>query len=685
MSLADALLAQLDQLRQQIEYHNRQYYVLDDPQIPDAEYDRLFRQLQQLEAEHPQLLSADSPTQRVGGAPLERFAPVAHRLPMLSIRTETNSEPEGALNFDARIRRALGLGEADAPVAYAAELKFDGLAVNLRYERGLLVQAATRGDGATGEDVTQNIRTIHSIPLRLQGEALADVLPDVLEVRGEVFMSRADFAAYNQRQRQQGKATLVNPRNGAAGSLRQLDPKICAERPLSFFAYGLGEVQGWDKLPATHLEVLDALQALGIPVCEHRALAQGGAELQAFHARILGLRDQLPFDIDGVIYKVNGLELQRQLGFVSREPRWAVAHKYPAQEELTRLLGVDFQVGRTGALTPVARLEPVFVGGVTVSNATLHNMDEVRRKDVCIGDQVIVRRAGDVIPEVVRSVPGSRPADARIIELPSQCPVCGSDVQQNDGEAVARCSGGLYCSAQRKEALKHFASRKAMDIEGLGDKLIDQLVERDLVHSPADLYHLRLEQLAGLERMAEKSAQKLLIALEQSRDTQLQRFLFALGIREVGESTARGLAQHFGELEPLMAATEEELLQVADVGQVVAANVHGFFQQGHHREVIQALRDAGVHWPRLERPVAAASSPLAGKILVITGTLSRPRDEIKAELLALGAKVAGSVSKKTDYLLAGADAGSKLAKAESLGVKVIDEAELEALKTAEVS
>ena len=668
-------------LRREIEQHNHAYYVLDAPTIPDAEYDRLFRELQDIEAAHPELLSMDSPTQRVGGKPLPEFLPVRHVVPMLSIRTETDTEPTGARAFDARVRRELGLGETDAAVDYAAELKFDGLAVNLRYEHGVLVQAATRGDGETGEDVTQNIRTVRRIPLRLTGEA-----PPVLEVRGEVFMSRPDFERYNEKQRAMGKATLVNPRNGAAGSLRQLDPAMTAERPLSFYAYGLGETRGWD-VPATHAGLLDALAAGGLPVCEHRAVVQGAEGLIAFHARMRAMRDTLPFDIDGVVYKVNSLALQQRLGFVTREPRWAVAHKYPAEEALTTVEAIELQVGRTGAITPVARLAPVFVGGVTVTNATLHNEGEARRKDVRIGDTVIVRRAGDVIPEVVSVVLDKRPMKEHggplhaPFEMPASCPVCRSAVEKPEDEAIARCTGGLFCPAQRKRALLHFAGRRALDIEGLGDKLMEQLVDHAIVKTPADLYKLGLLAMVNLERMAEKSAANILAALEKSKHTTLARFIFALGIRNVGETTAKDLARHFGKLDALMAADVAGLQQVPDVGPVVAASIARFFAEPHNREVIEQLRAAGVHWQEGE-PAAAVNSPLAGKTFVLTGTLpTLTRDEAKGMIEALGGKVAGSVSKKTDYVVAGAEAGSKLDKAQALGVNVLDEKQFRELLT----
>ncbi|OHC64813.1 MAG: DNA ligase (NAD(+)) LigA [Rhodocyclales bacterium GWA2_65_20] len=668
-------------LRREIEQHNHAYHVLDAPTIPDAEYDKLFRELQALEVAHPPLIRPDSPTQRVGGKPLPGFAPVRHVVPMLSIRTETDTEPSGARAFDARVRRELGLSEGDPDIEYATELKFDGLAINLRYENGALVRAATRGDGETGEDVTQNIRTVHRIPLRLLGD-----VPPVLEVRGEVFMSRPDFERYNAKQRALGKATLVNPRNGAAGSIRQLDPAMAAERPLSFYAYGLGECSGW-TMPAKHSDVLDALAGFGLPVCEHRAVVAGADGLIAFHARIREARDALPFDIDGVVYKVNSLALQQRLGFVTREPRWAVAHKYPAEEALTTVEAIEVQVGRTGAITPVARLAPVFVGGVTVTNATLHNEAEARRKDVRIGDTVIVRRAGDVIPEVVSVVMERRPTKDSsggeplhpVFELPKTCPVCGSAVERPEDEAIARCTGGLFCPAQRKQALLHFASRRAMDVEGLGDKLVEQLVDNAIVKTPADLYKLGLLAMVNLERMAEKSAANILAAIEKSKTTTLARFIFALGIRNVGEATAKDLARHFGNLDAVMNADSDRLQQVPDVGPVVAASIARFFAESHNIEVIEQLRAAGVNWPE-GAPSAIANSLIAGKTFVLTGTLpTLTRDEAKDMIEVLGGKVAGSVSKKTDYVVAGAEAGSKLDKAQALGVSILDETQFREL------
>jgi DNA ligase (NAD+) len=666
-------------LRQEIAKHDYHYYVLDAPLIPDAEYDKLFRELQALEAQYPELQALhDTPTRRVGGRALDIFQPVAHAVPMLSIRTETDISDQGAIGFDARVRRELGLRENDPPVEYTCELKFDGLAINLRYEHGVLVQAATRGDGAVGEDVTQNVRTIHQVPLRLSG---CDA--PVLEIRGEVYMSRRDFDRYNERQRAQGLPALVNPRNGAAGSIRQLDPKLAARRPLKFFAYGLGETRGW-SLPAAHSAVLDALGKMGVPVSADRKVVRGAQGLVDFHRRIEAQRDSLPFDIDGVVYKVNSLALQDQLGFVSREPRWACAHKFPAEEQVTVVRAIDIQVGRTGKLTPVAKLEPVFVGGTTVSNATLHNEDETQRKDVRVGDTVIVRRAGDVIPEVVGVVLDRRPAHGGkpfdlFRQLHGKCPVCGSAIVREEGEADWRCTGGLFCPAQRIQALLHFASRRAMDIEGLGDKLVEQLVAQQRVGTPADVYRLDLNTLASLERMGEKSAQNLVDAIERSKGTTLARFIYALGIRNVGEATAKDLARHFGNLDALMAADEARLQEVPEVGPVVAQSIAAFFGEPHNREVIAQLRAAGVHWPE-HAPASGRNLPLSGKTFVLTGTLpSMGREEAKALLEAQGAKVSGSVSKKTDYVVAGAEAGSKLDKARELGVPVLDEAGMVAL------
>lgn len=671
-------------LRAELHDHAHRYYVLDEPTIPDSEYDRLFKELQDLEAAYPELLTPDSPTQRVGGKPLDQFASVRHKVPMLSIRTETDTEATGAQNFDTRVRKELGLTDSDPPVEYVAELKFDGLAMSLRYEHGVLVQAATRGDGEVGEEVTQNIRTIKQIPLKLPSDA-----PPVLEVRGEVYMRRPDFEALNDKQREKiaagakGEKTFVNPRNAAAGAVRQLDPAIAARRPLSFFAYGVGEVvleaehiDPKNPWVATHMELLQTLKSWGFPVAAQTRLAHGAPELIAFHQAMGKQRDSLPYDIDGVVYKVNSLALQKKMGFVSREPRWAVAHKYPAQEQLTTVLGIEVQVGRTGKLTPVAKLAPVFVGGVTVTNATLHNEDEARRKDVRVGDTVIVRRAGDVIPEVVSVLPDKRLQGAPMFTMPRQCPVCGSDAVREEGEADYRCTGGLFCGAQRKEAILHYAHRRAVEVEGLGDKLVEQLVDAHVIRTLPDLYKLGLTALAGLDRMADKSANNLLKALEKSKQTTLPRFLFGLGIRHVGEATAKELARHFGKLDAIMDATEEQLLGVSDVGSIVAQSIRTFFDQPHNREVVEQLRACGVHWEEGE-PAAVTPKPLSGKTFVITGTLpTLSRDEAKDKVEAAGGKVAGSVSKKTDYVVAGTEAGSKLLKAQELGIAVIDEAAL---------
>ena len=672
------VLERITYLRSALQRHGHLYYVLDAPELPDAEYDALFQELQALEQANPQWQTPDSPTQRVGGKPLDAFASVRHAVPMLSIRTETDTESSGADAFDTRIRKELELTDGSVPVEYVTELKFDGLAMSLRYEAGILVQAATRGDGEFGEDVTQNIRTVGQIPLRLHQA------PAVLEVRGEVYMRRDDFEALNERQRsriaqgEKGEKTFVNPRNAAAGAVRQLDPAIAAQRPLSFFAYGVGEVQGVLEV-RTHFELLEALRAWGFPVASQTATALGAQGLINFHQRMGAQRDQLPFDIDGVVYKVNSLALQQRLGFVSREPRWAVAHKYPAQEQVTQVLAIDVQVGRTGKLTPVAKLAPVFVGGVTVTNATLHNEDEAKRKDVRVGDTVIVRRAGDVIPEVVGVVPAAEGASHQrgaVFAMPHQCPVCGSSAIREEGEADYRCTGGLFCSAQRKQAILHFAQRRAVEIEGLGEKLVDQLVDAELIRTLPDLYRLGFTALAQLERMAEKSAQNIIDALEKSKQTTLPRFLFGLGIRHVGEATAKALARHFGDMDAIMNATEEELLAVGDVGPIVAQSIRTFFEQPHNREVVEHLRACGIHWPAIEAS-SNAPKPFAAMTFVITGTLpTLGRDAAKDLIEAAGGKVSGSVSKKTSYVLAGSEAGSKLDKALELGVAVIDEATL---------
>ena len=680
-------------LRQLLNQHAHRYYVLDAPSIPDAEYDRLFKELQALEAADPTLITPDSPTQRVGGATVDAFASVPHRVPMLSIHTETDISDQGAVAFDQRVRKQLQLSESDAAVAYVAELKFDGLAISLRYNNHVLVQAATRGDGETGEDVTHNIRTIGQIPLRLSPQAPPDV-----EVRGEIYMRRDDFEALNERQRQRIAAGIknekifVNPRNAAAGAVRQLDPQIAAQRPLSFFAYALHfhpqPPQALTPLEATlwglqdhgsQAEVLQCLKVWGFAVAEQTQTVSGAQGLVQFHAQIAKLRDQLPFDIDGVVYKVNRIDQQGLMGMVSREPRWAVAHKFPAQEELTTVLAIDIQVGRTGKLTPVAKLAPVFVGGVTVTNATLHNEDEARRKDVRVGDTVVVRRAGDVIPEVVSVLIEKRLNQATVFTMPRHCPVCASQAVREEGEADYRCTGGLFCSAQQKQAILHFAHRRAVEIEDLGEKLVDQLVDSGLVKTLADVYKLGFSHLASLERMGEKSAHNLLSSLEKSKSTTLPRFVFGLGIRHVGEATAKDLARHFGGIDAIMNASTEQLLQVHDVGPVVAQSLRTFFDQAHNREVVEQLQACGVHWPEAD-PQGRLDLPLAGQTYVITGTLpTLSREQAQSLLEAAGAKVAGSVSKKTTGVIAGEAAGSKLEKALSLNIPVLDEASLLAL------
>ncbi len=653
----------IEQLRQQINEFNRQYYLEDNPTVPDAEYDRLFRELKQLEEEHPDLLVADSPTQRVGAAPLEKFQQSKHLQAMLSLDNLFNFQ-----DLQAFCKRILDRLKQDIAIEFVCEPKMDGIAVNLLYENGLLKTAATRGDGATGEDITQNIKTIQAIPLKLQGKNH----PQRIEIRGEVYIPLAGFDAINKQAREHGTKEFANPRNAAAGSLRQLDSSITAQRKLTIFTYGIGFCSD-ENFAQTHAQILDHLKSWGMPVCPEIKVESDINGCETFYQNILNKRATLPYEIDGVVIKVNDLKLQQQLGFVARAPRFATAYKFPAQEEMTLLEDVEFQVGRTGALTPVARLQPVHVGGVTVSNATLHNMDEIERKDVRIGDTVIVRRAGDVIPEVVSVVMQKRPPNAKQITMPAQCPVCQSEVFRAESEAVTRCTAGLYCKAQRKEALKHFASRKALDVDGLGDKIIEQAVDLDLVHDPADLYAVTLQQWAGMDRMAEKSAQNVLDALQASKETTLPRFLFSLGIREVGETTAHNLAQHFRNLDALMQADHDALIAVDDVGVVVAENILHFFAEPHNRNVIDKLIAQGVHWPVIEAP-SAESQPLAGKNFVLTGTMSTMgRDEAKAKLIGLGAKVSGSVSKNTDYLVAGEKAGSKLKKAQELGVKVIDE------------
>ena len=673
MAVSKDVVDKIESLREQIRHHNYLYHVLDSPEIPDIEYDRLVRELQALEEAHPELITPDSPTQRVGAKPIEAFGTVQHRLPMLSLDNAFSDDE--VRDFHRRVVDRLELADGGKHLRYAAEPKLDGAAVSLLYVNGTLQQGATRGDGRRGEDITHNVRTIEAVPLKLIGNDY----PELLEVRGEVFMPKAGFEAYNERARETGEKTFVNPRNAAAGSLRQLDPKLTAERPLDIYVYSVGIVEG-REMPDGQNEVLDQLQAWGLKTCPERGVVDGIDGCLAYYQKLGARRESLSYEIDGVVYKVNSRAEQRELGFVSRAPRWAIAHKFPAQEEMTVLKGVEFQVGRTGALTPVARLDPVFVGGVTVSNATLHNMDEVQRKDVRIGDTVIVRRAGDVIPEVVSVIEGRRPKGARKVTLPAKCPVCDSAVVREEGEAVARCTGGLYCSAQRVEALKHFVSRRAMDIDGLGAKLIEQLVNIDRIKTPADLYQLKNDELAALERMGEKSAQNLVDAIEASKKTTLARFLYSLGIREVGEATAASVATHFGQLDRIISAKEEELETVPDVGPIVAARIRAFFDEEHNRDVIARLRSAGVHWKETEPRAAPQDGPLAGKTFVLTGTLSSmTRDEAKDQIQALGGKVTGSVSKKTDFVIYGEKAGSKLKKAQDLGVETLDEGGLETL------
>ncbi len=661
-------------LRTTLEDYNYHYYVMDDPKVPDAEYDRVFRALKALEAEHPELVTSDSPTQRVGDRPLDEFSQITHRVPMLSLDNVFNHDE--LMAFDKRLQERL-VKQRDVedvevvdPIEYVCEPKLDGLAVSLMYEDGVLTQAATRGDGQTGEDITHNIRTIDSIPLKLRGEGY----PAVLEVRGEVVMPRAGFAALNAKAEAAGEKVFVNPRNAAAGSLRQLDSRITASRPLDMYCYSVGYVEGGD-LPGKHYEILQQLNKWGLKLNPEVRINTGAEDCSKYHDYILNKRDELDYDIDGIVYKVNDLRLQDMLGFVSRAPRWAIAHKFPAQEELTTLLDVEFQVGRTGAITPVARLEPVFVGGVTVSNATLHNMDEVQRMDIRIGDTVVIYRAGDVIPKIVKVLLDKRPESAVAIAPPEQCPVCKSAVVQEEGEAVARCSGGLYCHAQVKEAIKHFASRKAMDVDGLGDKLVEQLVDLELISTVADLYRVSAESVAQMERMGDKSAQNLIKALEDSKKTTLPRFLFSLGIREVGEATALNLANHFGTLDAVKEADQEALQAVPDVGPIVALHIGEFFSQPHNVEVVQSLIDVGLYWDEIDID-HSQEKPLEGKTYVLTGTLTlMARDQAKGYLQQLGAKVSGSVSKNTYCVIAGESAGSKLAKAESLGVSVITEQE----------
>ena len=663
MAASRAIAQRVVELRDNIDYHNYRYYSLDDPLVPDAEYDRLLRELQSLEDRYPELITPQSPTRRVGAAPVEAFGEVVHTVPMLSLANAF--EEQELVDFDRRVRERLGVEE----VEYAAETKLDGLAASIRYEDGLLVSGATRGDGTRGEDVTQNIRTIKSVPLHLRG----DDFPRVLEVRGEVFMTEEGFRRLNEEQARREEKVFANPRNAAAGGLRQLDPSITAARPLTMVCYGIGDVrEGW--LPSSHTGILARLKHWGLRVSPESLVVQGVDGCRDYYLHMLARRESLGYAIDGVVFKVNDVAEQKQLGAVSRAPRWAIAYKFPAEEELTRVRDIDVQVGRTGTLTPVARLEPVRVGGVTVTNATLHNQDELDRKDVRIGDTVVVRRAGDVIPEVARVVKNRRPRRTRRFTLPDRCPVCGSEVIRMEGEVAARCSGGLYCPAQRKQAVRHFASRRAMDIEGLGEKLVDQLVDAGLVHSILDIYSLSEEQVAALDRMGKKSATNLVAAIARSRDTTLARFLYALGIRDVGEATALAIATHFGDLKCLRAADEERLQEVPDVGPVVARQITSFFAETHNREILDGLVKI-IRWPA-QAPPPAGDAPLAGKRFVITGTLdAMPRNEAKRRLEALGAKVSGSVSRKTDYLVAGAKSGSKRGKAVELQVTILDEEE----------
>ncbi|HCM6213382.1 TPA: NAD-dependent DNA ligase LigA [Klebsiella oxytoca] len=658
----------LTELRTTLRHHEYLYHVMDTPEIPDAEYDRLMRELRELEAQHPELITPDSPTQRVGAAPLASFSQIRHEVPMLSL--DNVFDEESFLAFNKRVQDRLKNSD---DLTYCCELKLDGLAVSILYENGLLVQAATRGDGTTGEDITSNVRTIRAIPLKLRG----DNIPQRLEVRGEVFLPQAGFEKINEEARRTGGKVFANPRNAAAGSLRQLDPRITAKRPLTFFCYGVGVLEG-GELPASHSARLQQFKFWGLPVSERVKLCHTPEEVLTYYRKVEEDRPNLGFDIDGVVIKVDSLALQEQLGFVARAPRWAVAFKFPAQEQMTFVRDVEFQVGRTGAITPVARLEPVHVAGVLVSNATLHNTDEIERLGLRIGDKVVIRRAGDVIPQVVNVVLSERPEETREIVFPTHCPVCHSDVERVEGEVVTRCTGGLICGAQRKESLKHFVSRRALDVDGMGDKIIDQLVEKEYVHTPADLFQLTPGKLTGLDRMGPKSAQNIVDALEKSKETTFARFLYALGIREVGEATAAGLAAHFGTIEALEQASIDDLQKVPDVGIVVATHVRNFFAEESNREVIAQLRKEGVRWPA---PVVVNAeeidSPFAGKTIVLTGSLSQlSRDDAKAQLVALGAKVAGSVSKKTDLVIAGEAAGSKLAKAQELGIAVIDEDEM---------
>lgn len=665
--MSESVHQRLEELKESLHYHAVRYYVEDNPEIPDAEYDRLMRELLEIEAQHPDLVTVDSPSQRVGGKPLSEFSQVTHEVPMLSL---DNAFDDSELDsFHKRAQDRIG---GESIKQYCCEPKLDGLAVSLLYENGILVQAATRGDGTTGENITENVRTINAIPLKLRG----DDWPARLEVRGEVFMPKAGFEKLNELARQKGEKVFVNPRNAAAGSLRQLDSRITASRPLSFYAYSVGVVQGAD-LAASHYERFLQIKSWGLPMCPETKRVDSLADVKTYYQDILQRRDALPYEIDGVVIKIDDIAVQERLGFVARAPRWAIAYKFPAQEEITTLNEVEFQVGRTGAITPVAKLEPVFVGGVTVSNATLHNADEIERLQVKIGDQVVIRRAGDVIPQVVSVIKERRPETARDIIFPTQCPVCGSHVERIEGEAVTRCTGGLVCQAQRKQALKHFVSRKALDVDGLGDKVIEQLVDREMVETPADLFKLSASVLTVLDRMGPKSAQNIVNALEKSKLTTLPRFLYSLGIREVGEATAANLAQHFKSLEAIQAATEEQLIAVQDIGVVVAKHITTFFEEEQNQAVVQDLLVQGIHWPEVSAPEQGAELPLEGKTVVLTGTLSQlGRTEAKEALQSLGAKVTGSVSKKTDILFAGENAGSKLTKAQELGIEIKTEQDL---------
>jgi DNA ligase (NAD+) len=657
-----AAAARAEELRELLERYNYRYHALDDPEVPDAEYDRLMVELRGIETQYPDLSTPNSPTQRVGAAPVAAFGAVRHRVPMLSLDNAFSDEE--VRDFDRRIRERL---PQQASIRYSAEPKLDGLAISARYESGAFVQGATRGDGETGEDITPNLKTIAALPLKLRGE-----VPRLLEVRGEVFMPLRGFERFNQEAVARGEKTLVNPRNAAAGSLRQLDPRMTAARPLDMFVYGIGYVEG-GKMPSHHSEVLATLRRFGFKICPQSQVVESVEGCLEYYREMGAARAKLPYQIDGVVYKVDDIELQRQLGFISRAPRWAIAHKFPAEEALTTVRGIEFQVGRTGALTPVARLEPTFVGGVTVSNATLHNIDEMTRKDVRPGDTVVIRRAGDVIPEVVRVLLERRAEGAQPVALPQRCPVCGSPVVRESDQAVARCTGGRTCPAQRKEEIRHFASRRALDIQGLGDKLVEQLVDRDWVKTPADLFELEADQIETLERMGEKSAQKLHSAIEAAKRTTLPRFLYALGIRDVGEATALALAQHFGDATALCDASADEIQRVPDVGPIVAGSVRAYFENPENRRLLKRLLASGIHWPPMDRP--SSSGNFAGKIFVLTGTLQEmTREAAREAIVELGGKVSGSVSKKTDFLVAGADPGSKLEKAQELGIEVLDEA-----------